>query len=601
MKKASRKKTTASLEVGDRLPFGELAMLMGYITREHLGAALRDQVLRDQKIATILIQSGHLTKDQAKTLLKIQKKNGPIDGFLLKQRIGAGGMGTVYRATQTSLNRTVAIKILNRDAAGNETQRKRFIQEAHLLAQLQHPNLIQCIDIGESNELIFLIMEFVDGRNAREILLHDGPYEEEYALDIMDQCLQAMMHYHEKAIIHRDIKPENILISMNHIAKITDLGLSKQLTNDLFLTRVGKTVGTPYYISPELARGQSDVDIRTDIYSLAASFYHLATGFPPFDGDSAGEILTKHVKDPPPKPSSHNPKLSKSFDALLMRMLEKHPKKRYSSPDEVLRDVKSLRETGRLEGSGNSRRRRPTTTSMPAVRQSGVRSSGVRPGPRSSGVTRGARSRGPRSSGTRTNRTNNRGSGVRSTSGVQRRQSPAGVGRPGRQSNGLAGIGALVFGLVVVIAVGFGYFAGKRNSNANGSSGNKVSYQAEHDKLLADLQANPREAVMNLEVWASQADDKAEVVKRWSLVLDHKKHLNGEFQDRAAQALDRAKRDFEAEASDALDRLRDEFYKLSDAGKKTEAKALLDDFPKKYESTTAWKSLDSLRSEITGQ
>ncbi|MDF1660947.1 MAG: serine/threonine-protein kinase, partial [Planctomycetota bacterium] len=347
-KRDNRKKTEASLEVGDRLPFGELAMLFGFISREDLSLALRDQVLKDQKIGKLLINQGSITKDQARKILKCQKRDGPIEGYVLIQRIGSGGMGTVYKSLQKSLNRTVAIKILNREAAGNDIQRRRFIQEAHLLAQLQHPNLIQCFDIGESNELVYLVMEFVEGRNAREVLNHEGSYEEENALTLLSQCLEGMIHYHEKSIIHRDIKPENLLLSEEGVMKITDLGLSKQLTNDLFLTRVGKTVGTPYYISPELAKGQASIDIRSDLYSLGATFYHLMCGVPPFDGDSSAEILTKHVRETAKKPSSWNESLSKSVDHILLRMLEKAPKKRYQDPEEALADVQSVLESGKL-------------------------------------------------------------------------------------------------------------------------------------------------------------------------------------------------------------------------------------------------------------
>lgn len=605
MAKRERKKTEASLEVGDRLPFGELALLFGFISREDLSLALRDQVLKDQKIGKLLINQGSITKDEARKILKCQKRDGPIEGYVLIQRIGSGGMGTVYKSTQKSLNRTVAIKILNREAAGNDIQRRRFIQEAHLLAQLQHPNLIQCFDIGESNDLVYLVMEFVEGRNAREVLNHEGRYDEETALTYLAQCLEGMIHYHEKSIIHRDIKPENLLLSEEGVMKITDLGLSKQLTNDLFLTRVGKTVGTPYYISPELAKGQASIDIRSDLYSLGATFYHLMCGVPPFDGDSSAEILTKHVREDAEKPSKWNEELSKSVDHILLKMLEKAPKKRYQDPEEALADVQSLLDNGKLSSEVTRRR---TTSINAAVRQSGVRPTGVR----SSGVIRGARNNRNASSGIRSSGTRTRASGVirnrersnlsRSASGAHRRQNAASPRAPskGKEANKAPLIIGGALALLLFLGIGFGLGVNSSKTNGQDPDNVEAKLEIEREQLVQDLKVSPGDAITKLETWSRSAPHD-EAIRRWEIVLKNKSILTVDDIDRAKLGLDRSQRDFEQEASDSLDKIRNKVYEHIDNDRIEEARQSLAEYSPRFKSTQAWKDWQRLKEQVENE
>jgi eukaryotic-like serine/threonine-protein kinase len=596
MSKRVKKKTEASLEVGDRLPFGELAMLFGFITRDDLGLALRDQVLKDQKIGKLLIGQGAMTKDQARQVLRVQKKDGPIDGYKLKSRIGSGGMGTVYKALQKSLNRTVAIKILNKEAAGNSIQKRRFIQEAHLLAQLHHPNLIQCFDIGESHDLVYLVMEFVEGRNARELLNHDGNYEENYAFNVLSQCLQGMMHYHEKSIIHRDIKPENLLISEDSVAKITDLGLSKQLTNDLFLTRIGKTVGTPYYISPELAKGESDIDIRSDIYSLGATFYHLLCGVPPFEGDSSAEILTKHVREVPKRPSKWSDSLSKSCDHILLKMLEKSPKKRYQSPEDALKDVESLAEHGKLTSDVLKRRLSSSVTA--AVRTS----RGARPSSGSRSSTSGVRGSGNRTRASGVIRNRDR-SLSRTASGAQRRVNPVNVRVAGKrkESRSLVAVGGA---LMLALTLGIGFSLGvssskKKNLHLNVST--EKQFATDRQQLRTDLNKRPLEAIQKLESWSKKSKRFDEAILRWKLVLDNRTLLNQEEEQRAENGLDESRRALEQEASNKLDRIREQVYQFMDSDQLDKAREALNSYPNRFKDTVAWTNWQMLKDQLENE
>ena len=554
---------------GDKLPFGELAMLLGYISREELRYALRDQVLGSQKIGTILIQRRLITREQAKNVLRLQKNRGPIEGFVLEQRIGSGGMGTIFKATQKSLNRRVAVKILSTEVADSPTQRRRFVQEAHLLAQLQHPNLVQCYDIGESSGLVYIVMELVEGRNGRELLEEQGPYSQDLASALIAHCLEGMGHYHAKQIIHRDLKPENILVTENKIAKLADLGLSKQLTNDMFLTRVGKTVGTPLYISPELAQGDTDVDIRADIYSLGATFYHLCCGRPPFVGSSAVDILTKHVQESPIRPSKLNRSLSRPFEQLLLKMLEKSPKKRFATPADALAELHAIEE------------RRSAGSHAPATRR------------RSSGTTATATLRGS-------------GSGVHKRASASRADRQGSAVRRAPKVAPPTSSKRWVVGLVLLLVLSLGYGLGWLSvdyqvpaaSSTAASDLVATQLDREREAIEAGLSTLPGRTITDLERWSEHSEDATEAILRWKLVLKHRRRLGPELTKQAESGLSAAQRALEEEASDRFSEIADAVYELLDANKIDEARAKLASFPETYRETIAWADWESLLGEI---
>ena len=265
----------------------------------------------------------------------------PFPDYELLDRVGAGAMGTVFKARQKKLQRIVAIKVLKPSLARDTRYVDRLRREARIVASLSHPNIVAGYDLGEAGGYHFFVMEFVEGKSLRQLLLEWGMFAEEYVLKVAQQCAAALDHAFERGVIHRDIKPGNILIDDQGNVKLTDMGLAKGPA-DLTLTRDGATVGTPQYISPEQARNPHDVDVRTDLYSLGATLYHMATGQPPFRGDTMAELITKVLHDVPVPPDELNPALSPGMSLVIRKLLAKDLKVRYQTPRELLDDLERL-------------------------------------------------------------------------------------------------------------------------------------------------------------------------------------------------------------------------------------------------------------------
>jgi tRNA A-37 threonylcarbamoyl transferase component Bud32 len=266
----------------------------------------------------------------------------PFSDYELLDRVGAGAMGTVFKARQKKLNRIVALKVLRPSLARDTRYVERLRREARIVAALNHPNIVTGYDVGEENGYHFFVMEFVDGRSLRGLLEEEGTFTEDRVLGVAQQVAAALEHAYARGVIHRDIKPGNVLIDEHGLVKLTDMGLAKGPA-DAALTRDGATVGTPQYISPEQARNPQDVDIRSDLYSLGATLYHMATGQPPFRGDSMAEVITKVLHDAPVLPRLLNPDLSEGISLVLRKLMVKNLKVRYQDPAELLKDLARLR------------------------------------------------------------------------------------------------------------------------------------------------------------------------------------------------------------------------------------------------------------------
>ena len=266
-----------------------------------------------------------------------------ILNYEIKSLIGEGGMGSVYLATHTQVNRTVAIKALLPQYMANEEIKQRFKNEASTLAHLQHPNIVGLFDYVEDESGMYLVMEYVEGTPLDEFISNvTGPMPEERAVPIIKEILSAFSYAHHKGIVHRDIKPANIIITQNDGVKILDFGIARLLGDGNHnLTKTGTQMGTVFYMSPEQVQGKK-VDIRSDIYSLGVTFYQMLTGVNPYKGlTTEYEVYSRIVKEDLPPPQEIYPGIPSYLSTILKKALAKEPEDRFQTCDEFLAAVKA--------------------------------------------------------------------------------------------------------------------------------------------------------------------------------------------------------------------------------------------------------------------
>jgi serine/threonine-protein kinase len=268
-----------------------------------------------------------------------------LGDFQVQKLLGRGGMGEVYLATQLSLNRPVALKVLRSNLAANPTYLGRLKSEATAVAKLNHPNIVHVYTLGCIDDINFIAMEYVQGTNLRDYILKKGALDLPLALSIMRQTGQAIGAAGEVGLIHRDIKPENILITKKGRVKVADFGLCRdQDRSTVHLTQTGVTMGTPLYMSPEQAQGHA-VDHRSDLYSLGVTYYHMLAGVPPFQAETALAVALKQVREMPRSMLVHRPDLPPELDRLVMKLIAKSPADRYQSAALMLADLAKIRDT----------------------------------------------------------------------------------------------------------------------------------------------------------------------------------------------------------------------------------------------------------------
>ena len=296
----------------------------------------------------IMVEAKVLTKSQTDRLRKEvgeTNKKFEIPGYQILERLGKGSMGMVFKARQTSVDRIVAVKILLDALAQNKEFIKRFDREAKIAAKLSHNNIVNAIDAGEVDNHHYFVMEYVEGSTIKDALEKTKRYEEKTALRIVMAVAEALKHAHERGLIHRDIKPENVILTKDGNVKLADLGLARLTADEKWaMSEAGMAIGTPYYISPEQVRGQVDVDIRADIYSLGATFYHMVTGRVPYDGETPTDVMRQHVdKNSILTPPDHvNTSLSSGVGMVIETMMAKNRENRYRNPDDLILDLKCL-------------------------------------------------------------------------------------------------------------------------------------------------------------------------------------------------------------------------------------------------------------------
>ncbi|MGO9468563.1 MAG: serine/threonine protein kinase [Isosphaeraceae bacterium] len=312
----------------------------------------KQQAAKDKEgsksLLEVMVEAKVLTKSQMMRLMhevgEVQRTL-KIPGYQILQKLGKGSMGIVYKAKQLSVDRVVAIKVLLDALAQNKEFIKRFEREAKIAAKLSHNNVVNAIDAGELNGHYYFVMEYVEGPTIKDFLDQNKTFEETEALRIVLAIAEALKHANQRGLIHRDIKPENVILTRDGAVKLADLGLARLTDDEKWgLAEAGMAIGTPYYISPEQVRGQTNVDIRADIYSLGATLYHMVTGKVPYGGETPNEVMRKHV-DPNVTmiPPDHlNTKLSGGLGMVVETMMAKNREHRYQTPDDLILDLKCL-------------------------------------------------------------------------------------------------------------------------------------------------------------------------------------------------------------------------------------------------------------------
>jgi serine/threonine protein kinase len=254
--------------------------------------------------------------------------------FRIRERIGAGGMATVFKAYQPTLDRYVAVKVLPAYHARDPIFVKRFTQEARSVAKLAHPNIVQIHDFGEQDNITYIVMEYVDGGTLKD-RLRERPLTVPEAVDFVIQAAEGLGSAHSHGIIHRDVKPANMLLRRDGHLLLSDFGIAKILEGTVNLTRVGTGIGTPQYMSPEQGTGQP-VDRRSDIYSLGIVLYHALAGNVPFTAESPLSITVKHLNDPLPLEKLRAKGVPQPIEQVLLRMTAKTPGERYQTTDALI-------------------------------------------------------------------------------------------------------------------------------------------------------------------------------------------------------------------------------------------------------------------------
>jgi tRNA A-37 threonylcarbamoyl transferase component Bud32 len=283
-----------------------------------------------------------MTSDGSANGQQPQAQRNRVGGFMLLNKVGQGAMGAVFKARQESVSRYVALKILPPRLAKNRAFLERFLREARAAARLSDPNIVEAIDAGEADGYYYFAMELVDGPSLGAVLKRQTRLPEARALEIARDMASALDHAHTEGIIHRDVKPANILIGKDGSAKLADLGLAREQRQvDSEVTQAGDALGTPDYISPEQVRGETDLDGRTDIYSLGATLYHMLTGTAPFLGGTSAQVMSRHLTEPVPDPRTVVPRLSLACSQIIRRSMQKDRTRRYATGADMLRDIEA--------------------------------------------------------------------------------------------------------------------------------------------------------------------------------------------------------------------------------------------------------------------
>jgi serine/threonine protein kinase len=340
---------SAAFEKGKAMPVPTTTDdLLQVVRRSELVAPPRlDAFLRDtpassasspREMCDLLLSYGLITRFQAEQFLQGKWRGFTIGKYKVLERLGSGGMGTVYLCEHMTVCRKVAVKVLPSSQAHNPSALGRFYREARAAGVLDHPNLVKAHDIDQDNELHFLVMDYVDGTSLQDLVTKFGPLSPTRAIHYTRQAALGLAAAHDAGLIHRDVKPANVMLERNGTIRVLDLGLAR-FKDDIDLLTLKyddkNVLGTADYVAPEQALNSHEVDTRCDIYSLGATFYFLLTGQPPFPGGKVAQKLIWHQVRQPTPARQLRPEIPEAAQAVLKRMMEKDPDARYQSLREV--------------------------------------------------------------------------------------------------------------------------------------------------------------------------------------------------------------------------------------------------------------------------
>jgi serine/threonine protein kinase len=384
------------------MPVASAADLLEMLRQTELvDAAKLDEFARESGDADTLslikelIRRGWLTKFQIEEVLRGRGDSLVLGPFHLLDRLGAGGMGQVFKGRHQIMQRLVALKIMRPEMLKNEDAPRRFLREAQAAARLNHPNIVTLFDAGDIKGTFYLAMELIDGTDLAKHLRASGPLPIASAADYLRQVAEGLHHAHSQGLVHRDVKPSNLLLARDRtVVKILDMGLARfdrfagLPGPDGTLTREGSVLGTFDYLSPEQAKNAREVDARADLYSLGCTFYHLVAGRPPFPGESGLDKLIKHQLDEPAPLETLRADVPPCFAALIHKLMAKRPEDRFANAAEAAAEVRKLSQTETMELAGDtpyaplppsSGPRTPTST--PTVSSGARKSTTVAPRP----------------------------------------------------------------------------------------------------------------------------------------------------------------------------------------------------------------------------
>ncbi|HKB01824.1 MAG TPA: serine/threonine-protein kinase [Gemmataceae bacterium] len=350
--------------------FLDVCRKSGVIEEESLTTITGPAASSPVAAAKALIRTGALTKFQAAQLLAGKYKGLRFDRLKILDRIGSGGMGTVFLCEHTGLRKQVAVKVLPPDQAGDEGTRERFFREARAAAALDHPNIVRVHDMNSSGGVHYIVMEYVDGQDLQTLVNKYGAMPHTRACTYIAQAALGLQHAFEKGLVHRDIKPANLLVDKEGVVKILDMGLARFNEDDKDnLTAKydkGAVLGTADYMAPEQVTASSEVDIRADVYSLGVTLYALINGKPPFGGTSTQKLMG-HQAVKATSLTEVRREVPKSLSAVVARMMAKDPNDRFQTPAEVVEALTpwleadtiplDMQQTRKMSGSGLTRRR----------------------------------------------------------------------------------------------------------------------------------------------------------------------------------------------------------------------------------------------------